>query len=132
MEREVRYGYKKPGRDKKELDEQLIFDLAAIQCTLKEIASIAKCCTHTLTDNYQEVIDQGRESGKQRLRRSQWISAVEDKVPAMQIWLGKIYLGQRDLDNRHFEYKCAAQEIQEHIKETNKELKNEQGDKPND
>jgi len=39
---------------------------------------------------------QKRESGKTILKMSQFESAVKDKNIAMQIWLGKQLLGQRD------------------------------------
>jgi hypothetical protein len=74
--------------------------LAKMQCILDEAASVLNVCPKTF-DNYlrhykkaREAWNNGREEGKIELRRLQWRSA-EHSV-AMQIWLGKQYLGQRD------------------------------------
>jgi hypothetical protein len=83
-------------RPRKELDEEQIRELAAIQCTNKEIAAVMRCSTDTLERNYAAAINEEREAGKKSLRRAQWDKAVKDGNPALLIWLGKHYLGQRD------------------------------------
>jgi hypothetical protein len=60
-----------------------------------EIAAVMKCSVDTLENRYSEVIKIGREEGKQSLRRAQWKKALEGN-PAMLIWLGKFYLGQKE------------------------------------
>ena len=84
------------GRPKIELDVEQIKKLAEIQCTIKEIAYIMGVSTDTITRNYQDAVDTGKETGKMLLRRAQWRKAIEDGNPTMQIWLGKQYLGQAD------------------------------------
>lgn len=84
-----------PGRPKKEIDEKLLEQLASIQCSLAEMASIMDCHPDTLRDNFSTVIDKGRESGKMSLRRKQFSVALSGNV-TMLIWLGKQYLGQDD------------------------------------
>lgn len=85
----------KAGRPKMKLDEQQIFQLAAFQCTLDEIAAVMKCCVETLVNNYKDLIHKGKEAGKTSLRRAQFRAAMNGNA-AMLIWLGKQYLDQKD------------------------------------
>ena len=84
------------GRPKKEIDPAIVYELAQIQCTLEEIASVCDCDIKTITNRFSKEVDKGREDGKKSLRRAQWHKAVKDGNVVMQIWLGKQYLGQRD------------------------------------
>lgn len=85
------------GRPKKEIDYATVEKLANIQCTQEEIASFLGISTRTLQrdEQFMELFNKGRESGKMSLRRIQWKHA-EKSVP-MAIWLGKQYLGQKDV-----------------------------------
>lgn len=77
------------------LDEKLIKDLAMIQCTMIEIASICGCSVDTLERRYADIIKKGRDHGKSSLRRAQYKKALEGN-PAMLIWLGKHILDQKE------------------------------------
>lgn len=83
------------GRPRKQLDEKLIFELAMIGCTRREIATIVGCNVDTLCDNFSDVLQKGDDEGRRSLRRMQWKAAEEGNVTA-QIWLGKNRLGQSD------------------------------------
>lgn len=48
-----------------------------------------------LHKEFQEAYKKGLENGKQDLRRKQW--RLADRSAAMAIWLGKQYLGQKDI-----------------------------------
>ena len=93
---------KKRGRPLKELDQRLFEFLCGLQCTINEIASGLNCDTNTLEcwckrtygKNFSEVFSEKRERGKVSLRRMQF--KLAEKSPAMAIFLGKNYLGQRD------------------------------------
>jgi hypothetical protein len=85
-----------PGRPWKEMDEERIKDLAAIQCTMSEIAAIMHCTVETLENNYLDIIKNAREGGKESLRRAQWKKAVYEGHPTMLIWCGKFYLDQKE------------------------------------
>ena len=85
---------KKTGRPLKQIDEELVYDLASIHCTMKEIAAICDCSVQTLENRFLDLIQKGREEGKASLRRRQY--ALAEKNPAMAIWLGKQLLGQRE------------------------------------
>jgi len=94
----------KMGRPRKDVDWDLFNELCTIQCTEAEIAACLKVSVDTLERRCQEefectfadVYAQKREGGKTSLRRAQWLSAIESKNTAMQIFLGKNMLGQAD------------------------------------
>ena len=85
------------GRPKIEIDYATVEKLANIQCTQEEIASFLGISSRTLLrdEKFKELFAKGRENGKMSLRRIQWKHA-EKSVP-MAIWLGKQYLGQKDI-----------------------------------
>jgi hypothetical protein len=68
--------------------------LATCFCTNEEIAARLNCSSDTLTRRYAEPIKQGRDAAKASLRTYQFQMAKTN--PAMAIWLGKQYLGQRE------------------------------------
>ena len=101
---------KKRGRPKKEIDEVQVAELAAISCSLEEIATILRCSVSTLQRNYDQVIKRGRAEMTASLKRRQYEMAmgcaavynddghvVERERPpncTMLIFLGKVHLGQ--------------------------------------
>ena len=86
-----------PGRPKIVIDWELVQKLAHIQCTQPEIATAVGVSVDTLHRHpeFAEVYKRGAEGGRKSLRRMQFESATKGNI-AMQIWLGKQYLGQRD------------------------------------
>jgi len=83
------------GRPKIEIDEELLYKLATIHCTMKEMVDIMGVSQDTLKRNYADIIDKGKAEGKMRLRRKQIEVAMQGSAP-MLIWLGKNMLGQSD------------------------------------
>lgn len=82
-------------RPRKEIDLEQVEKLAAINCSMAEIASIVGCSVDTLQRNYAVVIEKGRHKMRVSLKRKQYELAMEgDRT--MLVWLGKIILGQRD------------------------------------
>lgn len=78
-------------------DKALIEKLAAINCTVTEIASAIGCSVSLLSkEPYSYHVAKGREDGKSSLRRTMWKSAVEDRNTTMMIWLSKQMLGYTD------------------------------------
>lgn len=118
------------GRPKLELDPVQIRELASIDCTLEEIASVMRCHPDTLRDNYSTFIKEGRESGRASVRKAQFDVGVKKHNPTMLIWLGKIRLGQREIDIDEQSQKGDVQEICNTLKELVKTVKNEQDTKP--
>ena len=83
------------GRPKKNIDPELVRELAHIHCTMEEIASVCKCSVDTLENRFSDVIKEGRNEGKKSLRRYQWEAAKKGNT-AMLIWLGKQLLKQKE------------------------------------
>jgi len=75
--------------------------LGSIDCTREEAAAVLRVGRTTLYEFFRkfpeavEAFEEGREEGKASLRRAQFKSALNGNT-AMQIWLGKQLLGQRD------------------------------------
>ena len=82
-------------RPKLEIDADQVKKLAAIQCTMTEIACVMGCSVDTLERRFADTIKEGREQGKMSLRRKQYEVAMGGHV-SMLIWLGKQHLNQSD------------------------------------
>ena len=93
------------GRPKAKIDKKQFENLCGIQCTLLEIASWFDCdpdtieafCKREYGKKFSEVFALKRGKGKISLRRSQWRLAENNAT--MAIFLGKQYLGQKDIPN---------------------------------
>lgn len=85
------------GRPKKTIDYDIVSELASIQCTIDEIASVLKTTRQTLhkDDQFLYIYKEGMEQGKKSLRRMQWDAAKKGNT-TMLIWLGKQYLSQKE------------------------------------
>jgi hypothetical protein len=90
------------GRPRMEFDLRLVEDLGKIQSTHSELAAVLGCHLDTVKDRlkndaeFSAAYEKGLENGKSSLRRIQWKAALGGNT-TMQIWLGKQYLGQRDM-----------------------------------
>ena len=90
------------GRPKKEFDQELFENLCAIMCTEEEICGILKTTDKTLNGwlkrtynmNFSEAFKRFSSRGKINLRR--WQFNMAKKNASMAIFLGKVYLGQKD------------------------------------
>ncbi len=93
----------KMGRPKKEFDKSIFENLCNIHCTKSEISDVFECdentvnayCKRTYNTTFSVVYKRLSSNGKVSLRRMQWKSAENGNV-AMQMFLGKQYLGQKD------------------------------------
>ena len=87
----------------KQIDKVQFEKLCALQCTEEEICgfldvtdkTLEKWCQKEYKAHFSEVFRQKRGVGKVSLRRSQW--RLAEKNANMAIWLGKQYLGQKDM-----------------------------------
>lgn len=93
---------KKMGRPQKEINKETFEKLCNIQCTQSEICSVLKVSDSTLSRwcakeyqmTFEDAYKKFSENGKMSLRRIQF--KLAEKYPAMAIFLGKQYLGQKD------------------------------------
>lgn len=86
---------KSVGRPKIEIDEELLYKLATIHCTMREMVDIMGVSQDTLKRNFAHIIDKGKSDGKMRLRRKQ-VEVAMSGNHTMLIWLGKQMLGQSE------------------------------------
>lgn len=80
----------------KDVDQELVWKLACMMCTVKEIADVLGLGERQVANKFGDLIDKGRSEGRKALRRAQFEKAVADKDPRMLIFLGKQYLSQKD------------------------------------
>lgn len=93
------------GRPPKDINWEQFEQLCAMQCTKDEICSFLHIGWATLDrhlqakygENFEETYKKLSASGKISLRRAQFRTAMEGNC-AMQIWLGKQVLKQREPD----------------------------------
>ena len=93
----------KMGRPTIEISQPDFEKLCGLQCTEEEIASFFNCSVDTITNwckktydmTFSEIYKRKSQMGKMSLRRTQW-KLAEKSVP-MAIFLGKQYLGQKDI-----------------------------------
>lgn len=85
------------------INQSTFESLCAIQCTKEEICAVLdvsystllRWCNETYGENFETIFSKKRENGKASLRRNQW--KLAEKNPTLSIWLGKQYLGQKDI-----------------------------------
>ena len=98
------------GRPKIQINKEQFEKLCGMQCTIEEIAGFFDCCDDTINnwckstygDNFSGIYKKKSMSGKISLRRTQF--KIAEKNASMAIFLGKQYLGQKDVietDNKH-------------------------------
>lgn len=107
------------GRPKFQIDYKVVEGMASVMSTQQEIASYLGCDVRTLQRDKEfcRIYKEGQDKGKMSLRRKQF--KLADKSSAMAIFLGKNYLGQRDVieqvDNTQME---KVEELLSKIKDT--------------
>ena len=82
-------------RPRKEIDEELLYKLASIHCTMQEMVDIIGVSEDTLKRRFAHIIAKGKAEGKMRLRRKQIEVAMSGNA-VMLIFLGKALLGQSE------------------------------------
>lgn len=84
-------------RPRKEIDEDQVTKLAAINCSYAEMAAVLDCDESTLTRRFAQAIAKGRASGRMSIKRKQYEMAMRGNGHfGMLIWLGKQLCGQTD------------------------------------
>ena len=85
------------GRPPKEIDENLVYELARTMLTNETIGHILDCCPDVLERRFSGALREGRADRKKSLIQSMWYNALEVKDVKMQIWLSKQHLGYKDV-----------------------------------
>lgn len=100
--RRKRTAPKAPGAPRVEFDLEDLRRLAQVGCTNDTMAALLHVSKRTLqrriadTPEVAAVIEDGRATIERNLRTAQLRNAIGGN-PTMQIWLGKQFLGQRDV-----------------------------------
>lgn len=110
------------GRPPKEFSREVFEGLCSIMCTEEEICRVLRTtdktlnnwCKRTYKVDFSEAYKRFSCQGKMTLRRYQF--KLAQKSPAMAIFLGKNYLGQRD--NLEHEDNAALDKLDEILRET--------------
>lgn len=82
------------------LDLAAVENIAALQCTIEELAAALKVSKRTIyryaeSEEFREAIERGKSKGLLSLRRAQYQFAMQgDRT--MLVWLGKQWLDQKD------------------------------------
>lgn len=84
-----------PTKKYKTIDRDLVYRLACIQCTPEEIAEVVGCSAASLKKRFGSLLDKGKQTGAQSLRRAMWEKAINGDT-RMAIFLSKQYLGMKD------------------------------------
>ena len=84
------------GRPRKNIDLEILGNLASIGCTQEEIGSVMGISARTLQRNYAEIIEVNKNKGKASLRKKMWENALKKGIPNMMVWLSKNELNMRD------------------------------------
>jgi hypothetical protein len=80
------------------LTEDSIEEMAALGLTQSEISDISGVAVSVVRKEYETSLKRGRARLAQSLRKAQIKSALSGNA-SLLIWLGKVYLGQRDVSN---------------------------------
>ena len=83
------------GARKRVVPPDEVYKLAALGCTMEEMADWFQIHRETLKYNFSEYIAKGQAELKTRLRRAQIKTALDGNA-TMLVWLGKNVLGQTD------------------------------------
>lgn len=94
---------KRMGRPPIEINQKLFEKLCGLQCTEEDIADCLECSVDTIErwckkvygETFAEAYKKFKAKGRISIRRAQF--ALAPKNATMAIWLGKQYLGQRDV-----------------------------------
>lgn len=102
LKRRARGGSRpRAGRKRITIDLEQLEKLCAMQCTHAEIAGFFQVSERTIEKRSKEpetaeVMARGRSKGRISIRRAQ-MRLLEGGNATMAVWLGKQYLGQRDI-----------------------------------
>ena len=80
----------------KTIDPEKVKMLASFGCNYIEIGKYFEVSEGTIRKPFKAKVEAGKEEMKFKLRRSMWVSAMENNSIAMQIFMAKNYLGMTD------------------------------------
>lgn len=79
------------------IDEVALYEAARTHASYNHLGRIFGCSGQHILKNYRQLVEKARAEKVQQLLTAQFDTAIVDRNPTMQIWLGKQYAGQRDV-----------------------------------
>lgn len=79
------------------LVESVLYEMAKSMASYDVLGKIFGCSGAHIQQTYAAIVEQARADGLKNLHVAQFQAATQDRNPTMLIWLGKQYLGQRDI-----------------------------------
>ena len=81
------------------VNEMTLYELAKTHASFEHMAKILGISAQTLSirPDFRAIIDRARADQCKHLLAAQFKAAIDDRNPAMLIWLGKQYLDQKDV-----------------------------------
>lgn len=83
------------GRPEFAINNETIYKLGKIHCTIPEIAAVLDCSEELINHKYMRVLQRGHRAGEMSMKRKMHKIAMEGDTK-MLIWLSKQRLGYRD------------------------------------
>ena len=86
------------GKYRVQIDEVALYDAALTHASFSHLGRIFGVSGQRLSmEPFRSIIERARAVRKQELLAAQFNTAITDRNPTMQIWLGKQYLDQKDV-----------------------------------
>lgn len=86
-----------PGRPKIELNEAVLYEMSKTYASYDTLARIFGVSENFIKEKYEDIVLAARAETRKALSQAQFHTAIIDRNPTMQIWLGKQYLEQKDV-----------------------------------
>lgn len=80
-----------------ELLPDILYEMAKTHASYDQLGLIFGVSGAHIQQTYQKLVEQARAECCKNLLSAQFATAINDRNPTMQIWLGKQYLGQKDV-----------------------------------
>lgn len=124
----------KGGRPKIEIDKKMFENMCGLQCTKDEICCIldidektlTRWCKDTYGEGFSDIFKKKSKVGLMSLRRTQF--KIAEKNASMAIFLGKQYLGQKDIVETQISNNGIIDDLTEalkNVKETERDSESE-------
>lgn len=134
MQEEKQEEKNKGGRPKVEIDKKMFENMCGLQCTKDEICCIldidektlTRWCKDTYGEGFSDVFKKKSKVGLMSLRRTQF--KIAEKNASMAIFLGKQYLGQKDIVETQISNNGIIDDLTEalkNVKETERDSESE-------
>lgn len=80
-----------------ELVESVLYEMAKTHASYDQLGLIFGCSGAHINQTYPGIVEKARAEACKNLLSAQFTTAITDRNPTMQIWLGKQYLDQKDV-----------------------------------